>query len=114
MVCRFLAGDVRDATRLRYAIADVNILVHATAMKHVDVIEVTSAEAVTINVFGTQHVIEMAIDAGVERVMLTSSDMAVYTAKKSRRSYCSLRSLYSGSRDWVEWDDDWRFADCVS
>jgi FlaA1/EpsC-like NDP-sugar epimerase len=46
-------------------------------MKHVDVVEYNPFEAVKTNVLGTQHVIETAIDAGVERVLLTSSDKAV-------------------------------------
>ena len=75
--CRFLAGDVHDATRLRYAMADVDIVIHAAAIKHVDVVEYNAFEAVKTNVLGTQHVIETAIDAGVERVLLTSSDTAI-------------------------------------
>ena len=75
--CRYLAGDVRDETRLRYAMADVDIVIHAAAMKHVDIVEYNPFEAVKTNVLGTQHVIETAIDAGVERVLLISSDTAV-------------------------------------
>ena len=56
--------------------ADVDIVIHAAAMKHVDVVEHNPVEAVKTNVLGTQHVIETAIDAGVERVLLTSSDTA--------------------------------------
>ena len=51
--CRFLAGDVRDATRLRYAMADVDIVIHAAAMKHVDLVEYNPFEAVKTNVLGT-------------------------------------------------------------
>jgi len=75
--CRYLAGDVRDETRLRYAMADVDIVIHAAAMKHVDIVEYNPFEAVKTNVLGTQHVIETAIHAGVERVLLTSWDTAV-------------------------------------
>ena len=77
LVCRFLAGDIRDATRLRYAMASVDIVIHAAAMKHVDVVEYNPFKSVKTNVLGTQHVIETAIDARVERVLLTSSDTAV-------------------------------------
>jgi FlaA1/EpsC-like NDP-sugar epimerase len=59
--CRFLAGDIRDATRLRYAMADVDVVIHAAAMTHVDAVEVTPVEAVKTNVLGTKHVIETAI-----------------------------------------------------
>jgi len=69
--CRFLAGTVRDATRLRYAMADVDIVIHAAAMTHVDVVEVTPVEKVTTTALGTHHVIETAIDADVGRVRRT-------------------------------------------
>jgi len=67
----------RDATRLRYAMADVDMIIHAAAMKHVDVVEYNPVEAVKTSVLGTQHVIQTTIDAGVDRVLLTSSDKAV-------------------------------------
>jgi len=51
--CRFLANDVRDATRLRYAMAEVDVVMHAAAMKHVDVVEVTPVEAFKTNVLNT-------------------------------------------------------------
>ena len=75
--CQVIAGDVRDATRLQYAMADVDMVIHAAAMKHVDVVEYNPFEAVKTNVLGTQHVIQTAIDAGVDRALLTSSDKAV-------------------------------------
>lgn len=39
--CRFLASDVRDGTRLHCQIADVVMLIHAAAMKHGEIINVT-------------------------------------------------------------------------
>ena len=57
--------------------ADVDVVIHAAAMKHVDVVEYNPFEAVKTNVLGTQHVIETAIDAGVGRVLRTSADTAV-------------------------------------
>ena len=57
--------------------ADVDIVIHAAAMAHVDVVEVTPFEGVKTNVFGTQQVIETAIDADVGRVLRTSGDTAV-------------------------------------
>ena len=40
--CRFLAGDVRDATRLRYAMADVDIVIHAAAKEYGDIIKINT------------------------------------------------------------------------
>jgi UDP-N-acetylglucosamine 4,6-dehydratase/UDP-glucose 4-epimerase len=64
--CRFLTGDGRAETNLRCAMADVDIVIHAAAMTHVDVVEYNPFEAVKTNVIGTQHVIETAIEpAGI-------------------------------------------------
>ncbi len=78
--CRFLAGDVRDADRLARAMEDVDIVVHTAAMKHVDICEYNPFEAVKTNAVGLQNVVDTAIDAGVERVVFTSSDKAVNPA----------------------------------
>jgi len=77
LVCRFLAGEVRATTRLRQAMANLDIVIHAAAMKHVDVVEVTPTEAGTTAVLGTQHVIETVLHAGLERVLHTSADTLV-------------------------------------
>jgi len=74
---RFLAGDVRDNDRLERALEDIDTVIHTAAMKHVDVCEYNPFEAVKTNVLGIQNVVDTAIDAGVERVVFTSSDKAV-------------------------------------
>jgi UDP-N-acetylglucosamine 4,6-dehydratase len=55
----------------------VNIVVHAAAMKQVPACEYNPFEAVKTNVMGTGNVIDAAINAGVERVVLVSTDKAV-------------------------------------
>ena len=64
-------------TSLRFAMAGVDIVIHAAAMKQVDMVEYNPFEPVKATVLGTQLGIEPAILAGVERVLLTSSDTAV-------------------------------------
>jgi FlaA1/EpsC-like NDP-sugar epimerase len=78
--CRFLAGDVRDRDRLARAMEDIDTVIHTAAMKHVDVCEYNPFEAVKTNAVGLQNVVDAAIDAGVERVVFTSSDKAVNPA----------------------------------
>lgn len=73
---RFLIGDTRDLDRLRRAVHGVDAIFHAAAMKHVLSCEYNPFEAVKTNVFGTQNVIEAAMDAEVERVLFASSDKA--------------------------------------
>lgn len=74
----FFIGDVRDRDRLYRAFqADVDIVVHAAALKQVPSCEYNPFEAVKTNVLGAQNVIDAAIDCGVEKVMALSTDKAV-------------------------------------
>jgi UDP-N-acetylglucosamine 4,6-dehydratase len=78
--CRFLIGDVRDKDRLRRAMRDIDVVVHTAAMKHVDISEYNPFEAVKTNVIGLQNVVDASIDAGVSRLIFTSSDKAAHPA----------------------------------
>ena len=74
----FFIGDVRDPERLRRAFqADVDVVVHAAAMKQVPACEYNPFEAIKTNVLGAQNVIDAAIDVGVPRVIALSTDKAV-------------------------------------
>ena len=75
---RFFIGDVRDARRLKRALHGVDIVVHAAALKHIDVCEYNPIEAVKTNVEGAIDVIDGCIDEGVEKVMAVSTDKAAY------------------------------------
>jgi UDP-N-acetylglucosamine 4,6-dehydratase len=73
---RWFIGDVRDRDRLRRAMHGVTDVIHAAALKQVPTCEYNPLEAVRTNVDGTANVIDAAIDAGVERVLMLSSDKA--------------------------------------
>lgn len=75
---RFLIGDVRDKDRLNRAFNDIDIVFHAAALKHVPFCEDNPFEATKTNVYGTQNVLDLAIDHHVEKVIAISSDKAVY------------------------------------
>jgi len=74
---RFLIGDVRDRERLHRAFEDVDIVFHLAAMKHVESCEYNPFEAIKTNVFGTQNVIDCALERGIEKVLFSSTDKAV-------------------------------------
>lgn len=74
---RYFIGDVRDVDRLRRAMAGVDIVVHAAALKQVPACEYNPIEAVLTNVIGARNVIESALDMNVQKVMAISSDKAV-------------------------------------
>ncbi|HKZ99963.1 MAG TPA: polysaccharide biosynthesis protein [Thermoplasmata archaeon] len=74
---RLLLGDLRDLPRLETACADIDVIIHAAALKHVESSEYNPFEAVKTNVIGTQNVIDAGLEANVEKVVLTSTDKAV-------------------------------------
>jgi len=75
---RFFLGDVRDLRRLERAFNGVDVVVHASALKQVPALEYNPFEAVQTNILGTQNVIDAAIDTGVEKVLLISTDKAAH------------------------------------
>lgn len=73
---RFFIGDVRDRDRLHRAFNSVDVVVHAAALKRIEVGHYNPNEMVKTNILGTMNVIEAAMDAGVRRVVGISSDKA--------------------------------------
>jgi len=73
---RFFIGDVRDRERLNRALENVDILIHAAALKHVPVAEYNPFEAVKTNVYGSQNVIESCLDNGVKIALAIGTDKA--------------------------------------
>ncbi|MFH1700242.1 MAG: UDP-N-acetylglucosamine 4,6-dehydratase (inverting) [Candidatus Zixiibacteriota bacterium] len=73
---RFFIGDVRDRDRLCRAMEDIDIVIHAAALKQVPAAEYNPFEAVKTNIFGAQNVIECAIDQGIKKVVALSTDKA--------------------------------------
>jgi UDP-N-acetylglucosamine 4,6-dehydratase len=73
---RYFIGDVRDAARLESAMRDIEIVVHAAAMKQVTTAEYNPFECVRTNIHGAENVVNAAIRASVERVIALSTDKA--------------------------------------
>ncbi len=74
---KFIIGDVRDKNILNFAMRGVDTIFHLAALKHVPVCEDNPWEAVLTNLYGTQNVIESAIENGVNVVVDVSTDKAV-------------------------------------
>lgn len=75
---KFYIGDVRDLDSLNQAMAGVDYVFHAAALKQVPSCEFYPMEAVRTNVMGTDNVLNAAIANKVERVVVLSTDKAVY------------------------------------
>lgn len=73
---RFLIGDVRDLDRLRLACQGVDTVIHAAALKRIEVCEYDPHEATKTNVLGTENVARACLDTGVARAVMLSTDKA--------------------------------------
>lgn len=75
---KFYLGDVRDYSSLCNAMKGVDYVFHAAALKQVPSCEFYPMEAVNTNVIGTENVINVATKYGVKRLVVLSTDKAVY------------------------------------
>ena len=75
---KFYIGDVRNKSTLKTAMRGVDYIFHAAALKQVPSCEFFPMEAVKTNVIGTDNVLDVAIDSGVECVICLSTDKAAY------------------------------------
>jgi UDP-glucose 4-epimerase len=75
---KFLIGDVRELGSVRDAMRGAHYVFHAAALKQVPSCEFYPMEAVRTNVLGAENVMRAAIDSGVERCVVLSTDKAVY------------------------------------
>jgi len=75
---KFYIGDVRDRDSVDDAMAGVDYVFHAAALKQVPTCEFFPMQATQTNVIGSQNVINSAISQGVSRVVSLSTDKAVY------------------------------------
>ena len=102
---RFFIGDVRDEKRLMQACEDVDVIIHAAAIKQVDTAEYNPTECIKTNVNGAENVINAAMHCGVSNVVTLSTDKAcapinLYGATKlvSDKLF-SAANNFKGSKD---------------
>jgi UDP-N-acetylglucosamine 4,6-dehydratase len=84
---RFFLGDVRDLQRLNIATRDVDIIVHAAALKQVDTAEYNPIEYIKTNINGAQNIIETSLENNIQKVIALSTDKA-----------CSPINLYGATK----------------
>jgi len=73
---RYFIGDVRDKDRLLKAMRDIDIVIHAAALKHVPIAEYNPFECIKTNVLGAQNVIDACLETDVRKVVALSTDKA--------------------------------------
>lgn len=91
---RFFIGDVRDQDRLRRAMEDVDVVVHAAALKRIETGHYNPSEMIKTNVIGAMNVIEAAHDAKVKKVVALSTDKAFQPISAYGQSKALAESLF--------------------
>jgi UDP-N-acetylglucosamine 4,6-dehydratase (inverting) len=73
---RYFIGDIRDRSRLKRALAGIDTVIHAAALKHVPAAEYNPMEFIHTNVLGAENLIEACMDTNVNKVVALSTDKA--------------------------------------
>jgi len=91
---RFFIGDVRDPDRLERAMRGVDHVIHAAALKRIEVGNYAPDEMVKTNVLGAMNVIDAAYNAGVEKVVALSTDKAYQPVSPYGQTKALAESLF--------------------
>ncbi len=73
---RYFLGDIRDRDRLKRALEDVDIVIHAAALKQVPAAEYNPMEFIKTNVLGSENLVQACLDSEVKKVISLSTDKA--------------------------------------
>ena len=106
---RYFIGDVRDESRLKQAMYQVDYVVHAAALKQVPAAEYNPMECIKTNINGAQNVINAAIAAGVKKVIALSTDKAANPINLYGATKLASDKLFTAANNLVG-DRETRFA----
>ena len=73
---RYFIGDIRDYSRLKRALRNIDFVIHTAAMKHVHIAEYNPMECVKTNVLGAENLINACLETDVKKVVALSTDKA--------------------------------------
>ena len=73
---RYFIGDIRDKERLKLAFKEVDIIIHAAALKQVPAAEYNPTEYIQTNIVGAKNIIETALESNVQKIIALSTDKA--------------------------------------
>lgn len=93
----FIIGDIRDANRINEALFDMQIVIHAAAMKHMPIAELNPTECYKTNIEGTTNVVAAAISNKIEKVVALSTDKAVLPINVYGASKLFLERIVTGA-----------------
>jgi len=108
---RYFIGDVRDKDRLIRACKNVDILIHAAAIKDLESCEYNPSETMLTNVQGTQNVIDACIEQKVNKCLFISTDKAISPINTYGTSKAMAEKLWINANKYAA-NDDIRFSVC--
>ena len=73
---RYLLGDIRDYNRVKFALINIDYVIHAAALKQVPTAEYNPSEFIKTNIIGSENIINASIENNVKRVISLSTDKA--------------------------------------
>ncbi len=106
-VFKFFIADVRNYSRMEYIFQEFrpHYVYHAAAYKHVPMMELHPYEAVATNVLGTKNVADLALQYGVQKFVMISSDKSVNPTNvmgaTKRMAEIYVQSLYHHTLDQI-------------
>ena len=101
---RFFVGDVRDRHRLRRAMDGIDVVIHAAALKRIEVGHYNPLEIKKTNIDGAANVIDAAMDSGVKKVVALSTDKAFRPVSPYGTSKAFAESLFLAANNTRGWN----------
>ena len=98
---RYFIGDIRDEARIDVATRNVDIIIHAAALKQVPATEYNPFECIKTNVLGAQNIINCAIRNKVKKVIALSTDKAVSPINLYGASKLCADKLFTSAQSYV-------------
>ena len=108
---RYFISDIRDKDRLIRAFKNVDIVIHAAAIKDLESCEYNPSETMLTNVVGTQNVIDACIENKVEKCLFISTDKAVNPCNTYGTSKALAEKLWLNGNKYAA-DDNIMFSVC--
>ena len=95
---KYLLGDVRDYKRVLQATVEIDVIIHAAAMKQIPAAEQNPMEAIKTNILGAENIVNAAIENRVQKVVALSTDKAANPANLyGATKLCSDKLMIAGN-----------------
>ena len=98
---RYFIGDVRDKDRVKRALEDVDVVIHAAAMKQVPASEYNPFECIKTNIIGAQNIIEGCLETNVSKVVALSTDKAAAAINLYGATKLASDKLFTAANNMV-------------